>query len=217
MTTFAIIPGAGMSGTAWSLVQRAFDARVLPVPDQADVPAMARTLAAELKDVKGPLVIAGASLGAMVALEIARRRPVAGLVLMAAGFGIRVGPKVLSRLEENRPGLLVQMARRGLATPTPERIEARLRDFESRGPGVLAHHLRALAEYHPASLEDPPTTVVLWGEQDTAVPFEDHLELAMRCRGALCPLPNSAHCAYLEDPDETIRWMRFVASASEES
>jgi pimeloyl-ACP methyl ester carboxylesterase len=217
MTTFAIIPGAGSSGTAWSLVQRPLAARVLPVPDDPDVVSMGRTVTAGLDDVADPLVIAGASLGAMVALEVARHRPVAGLVLMAAGFGVKVGPKVLSMVDENPPELIERMARRGLVQPTADRVEARLLDFGSRGPGVLRRHLHALARYRPTELDDPPATVVLWGEHDRSVPFEDHLELASRCRGALRPLPGSGHCPYLEDPAETIRWMRFVASLKENS
>lgn len=215
MTTFAIIPGAGSSGTAWSLVQSPLAARVLPVPDETDVESMGRALAADLDDVTGPVVIGGASLGAMVALEVSRCRPVAGLVLMAAGFGVMVGPKVLSMVDENPPGLLAQLARRGLAHPNAERVAARQLDFESRGTDVLRRHLHALARYRPTELDDPPATVVLWGEHDRSVPFEDHLELAIRCRGALRPLPDSGHCPYLEDPEETIRWMRFAASAKE--
>jgi pimeloyl-ACP methyl ester carboxylesterase len=212
MTTFAMIPGAGSSGSAWSLVQRPLAARVLPVPDDPDVVSMGVAVTAGLDDVADSLVVVGASLGAMVALEVARRRPVAGLVLMAAGFGVTVGPKALSIVDENSPELLERMARHGLANPTPDRVKARLLDFESRGPAVLRRHLHALARYRPAELEDPPPTVVLWGEHDRSVPFEDHLELARRCRGVLRPLPGSGHCPYLEDPAETVRWTRFIAS-----
>jgi pimeloyl-ACP methyl ester carboxylesterase len=159
-------------------------------------------------------VVIGASLGAMVALELARGVELDALVLVAAGFGIAVADSVLEWVASDPPDLLEKMARIGLADRGDTELAAiRLADFESRGQPVLLNHLRALAAYRPEPLKHPPPTVVIWGELDHGVPLADHAELALRCGGALVPIAGAGHAPFLERPDETVAWIRAAVRA----
>jgi pimeloyl-ACP methyl ester carboxylesterase len=160
-----------------------------------------------------PRVVVGASLGAMVALEVARTTEVDALVLVAAGFGIAVGDSVLEWVASDPPDLLDKMARIGLAERSDNALAGiRLEDFASRGQPVLLNHLRALAAYRPEPLEHPPPTIVIWGEHDHSVPLADHVELALRCGGVLVPIAGAGHAPFLERPDETAAWIRAAAA-----
>jgi pimeloyl-ACP methyl ester carboxylesterase len=157
-------------------------------------------------------VLIGTSLGAMVALEVARRVELDALVLVAAGFGITVADSVLEWVAANPPDLLEKMSRSGLADRGDERVIAvRLEDFRRRGQPVLLRHLTALGAYRPEPLEDPPPTVVIWGEDDHAVPLADHAELAMRCGGVLVPIAGAGHAPFLEQPERVVSAIRRLA------
>lgn len=207
--TYAVLPGAGSSGEAWEQVVRELDALLLPVGEQPDVASMAKSLLSAVDSLPRPRVILGASLGAMVAVEIARRTRIDALVLIAAGFGITVGDRLLEWVASNPPDLLEKMARAGLADPgDSELVAVRHRDFLGRGQLVLLAHLRALAAYRPQPLAEPPPTIVLWGEHDRGVPLSDHAELALAMGGALVPIAGAGHAPFLERPAETVRWAR---------
>jgi pimeloyl-ACP methyl ester carboxylesterase len=210
---YVILPGAGSAGLVWEEVADALAASVLPVPDEPDVMAMAAALEPAIAAIPRPRVLVGASLGAMVALEVARRIDVDALVLIAAGFGIAVADSNLEWIAANPPGLLEKMASIGLGNRGDhELVAARRADFAARGQPVLLNHLRALAAYRPEPLEQPPPTVVLWGQFDNAVPLADHAELAMLCGGMLVPIEGAGHAAFVERPRETVAWIRFAAS-----
>jgi pimeloyl-ACP methyl ester carboxylesterase len=201
---YLVLPGAGSAGLPWEAAASQLDATVLPVPDEPDVAAIA--------DLPRPRVVIGTSLGAMVALEVARKIDLDGLVLVAAGFGITVAERVLDWVASDPPDLLEKMASIGLADRSDRELAAiRLADFAARGQSVLLNHLRALAAYRPEPLEDPPPTVVIWGEHDRGVPLADHAELAVRCGGVLVPISAAGHAPFLERPDETVRWIRAIA------
>jgi pimeloyl-ACP methyl ester carboxylesterase len=209
---YVVLPGAGSTGRTWRHVADQLDALVLPVPDEPDVPAMADGLLRRFADVSRPRVLVGASLGAMVALEIARQVRVDALVLVAAGFGVTVSDAVLDWIESDPPGLVEKLARTGIGDPdNRELVAERVADFEERGQAVLLRHLRALQAYVPQPLPEPPPTVVLWGCLDRSVPLADHVELALRCRGMLVPIAGAGHAPFLERPDETVSWLRFAA------
>jgi pimeloyl-ACP methyl ester carboxylesterase len=193
----------------WEAAAERLDAVVLPVPDEPGVIAMAAALEPVIADVPRPRVIVGTSLGAMVAIEVARRIDVDGLVLIAAGFGIAVADSVLEWVAANPPDLLEKLARIGLADRSDRELAAiRLADFAARGQPVLLNHLRALAAYRPEPLESPPPTLVLWGQLDHGVPLADHAELALRCNGVLVPIEGAGHAPFLERPEETVAWIR---------
>jgi pimeloyl-ACP methyl ester carboxylesterase len=211
---FVVLPGAGSSGLTWEKVALDLDALVLPLGDEADVASVANALIPQIEALPRPRVIVGASLGAMVAIEVARLIEVDALVLIAAGFGVHVSDAALQWVEDNPPGLMDKMARIGLADADNTPLVAlRERDFASRGgQPVLLRHLQALAAYRPEPLENPPFTFVLWGPLDRSVPLEDHVELATKLGGLLVPIDGSGHAPFLERPDETLKWIK-IASA----
>ena len=207
--SYAALPAPGSAGGAWEDVVRDLDALVLPVGGLPDVASMAEPMLAAIDPMARPRVIVGASLGAMVALEIARRVDVDALVLIAAGFGITVADRLIDWVRSNPPDLLEKMARAGLADPDdPQLVAIRRRDFAARGQPVLLAHLRALAAYRPQPLTEPPPTLVLWGEHDRGVPLADHAELALAMGGVLVPIAGAGHAPFLERPAETTRWVR---------
>jgi pimeloyl-ACP methyl ester carboxylesterase len=208
----AVLPGSGSAGLVWERAAAELpDAIVLPLPDEPSVPVMAASLRPLVQALPRPRVVVGSSLGALVALELARSVPVDALVLIAAGFGIDVNPSVLARIAANPPDLLAAMARGVLADPSREPLaELVARDFETRGAAVLLNHMRVLSEHRPKPLADPPRTLVLWGTEDPGVPLSAHVELALRCNGLLVPIAGAGHLPYLERPEETVRWITAV-------
>jgi pimeloyl-ACP methyl ester carboxylesterase len=212
VSTYCVLPGAGSSGLAWTQTLEELGGVVLAVPDEPTVPAMAAALAPQVQELPRPLVVVGASLGAMVALELARTTEVDVLVLIAAGFGIRVSRSLLERIAANPPGLLEEVAAASIAAgEDPAMVDVVTRDFASRGQPVLLRHLTALREYRPEPLEAPPPTLVIWGADDHSVPLADHVELALRCRGAVAPMAGAGHMPFFERPTETVRWIRTAA------
>jgi pimeloyl-ACP methyl ester carboxylesterase len=212
---YVLLPGAGSAGLPWEEAAAALDATVLPVPDEPDVPAMAAAVAPAIAGVARPRVLIGTSLGAMVALEVARTVEVDALVLVAAGWGITVAESVLEWVASDPPDLLEKMSRIGLADRDDRELAAiRLADFAARGQQVLLRHLRALAAYRPEPLEQPPPTVVLWGEHDSGVPLADHAQLALRCEGILVPIAGAGHAPFLEQPDATVAWIRATTGTA---
>jgi pimeloyl-ACP methyl ester carboxylesterase len=208
---YVVLTSAGSAGKPFATVVDELDAVLVTMPDVADVREMADSVRETIAVVPRPRVLVGASLGAMVALECARLGEADGLVLIAAGFGIRVADDVLEWVASNPPDLLAKNARIGLADPTDDELAAiREEDFAARGQPALLHHLQALAAYRPQPLSAPPPTVVLWGESDRGVPLADHTALAQRCRGVVVPVAGAGHAPFLEQPAETVRWTRWL-------
>jgi pimeloyl-ACP methyl ester carboxylesterase len=208
---YVVLASAGSAGLPFATVAERLDAPVIQMPDTDDVRAMAEAVAEAVEAVPRPRVLVGASLGAMVALECARAGLADGLVLIAAGFGIVVGADVLDWIAADPPGLLDKMARIGLADGDDEaHVATRAEDFATRGQPVLLHHLQALAAHRPEPLREPPPTLVIWGERDRGVPLADHAELARRCGGVLVPIADAGHAPFLEQPDATVRWVRWL-------
>jgi pimeloyl-ACP methyl ester carboxylesterase len=208
----AVIPGAGSAGLTWEPASRLLSMRILPVPDEPSVPAMAAALAAQVAELRQPRVLTGASLGGMVALEVEKLVPIEGLVLIATGFGITVGESLLEWVAANPPDLFEKMARVSLADrENRDQVAVAARDFAARGQPVVLRHLRALGAYRPEPPADPPPTLVIWGREDRSVPLADHVELALRYRGVLAPVAGAAHKPFFERPEETVSWMRWAA------
>ncbi|MHB8335673.1 MAG: alpha/beta fold hydrolase [Acidimicrobiales bacterium] len=205
---FCLIPGAGSAGLTWSGVQRELPTVLLPIPDRSSIAEMADSLEDQLQALKGPRVLVGASLGAMVALELAHRVPIDALVFLATGFGIEVSASLLDWVEMNPPDLFKKMARISVMSADDDpTIDLVVRDFELRGQPTVLHHLQALASYRPVPLDSPPPTFVIWGMKDQSVPLEAHVELAAKCRGAVVPMADAKHMPFLEQPVQTARWM----------
>jgi pimeloyl-ACP methyl ester carboxylesterase len=211
--SFAAIGGAGGAGALWNEVAGRLDLLVFPLPDQPDVPSMARSLDDRIASLPEPRILIGASAGAMVALEVARRVSVQALVLLSAGWGIEVSESALDWVRSNPSDLHRKLARMCVAD---RENEVRLRlieaDYDACTQPVHLRQLEALARHRPQPLTPPPPTLVLWGMADPAVPTKDHLELARRCEGALVPVPDAAHVPYLEQPDLVVTWIRRAAA-----
>jgi len=215
--TYCVIPGAGSSGLVWSDALDQLGATLLPVPDAPDVKAMAAVLRTDVKRLPEPRVLVGASLGAMVALELARDVGVEALVLIAAGFGIEVSDALLDWVATAPADLCPKMAKASISDrENAAMIDVISRDFESRGQPVVLRHLRALAAYTPEPLPTPPPTIVIWGERDHSVPLRDHAELALRCRGVLAPVAGAGHMPFFEQPAETVHWIQTAVQLPHE-
>lgn len=211
--SYGVIPGGGSAGLSWSEVTRELGATVLRAPDEIDIPAMAAGLEQAVLGLPRPRVLVGASMGAMVALEIARAIDVDALVLISAGFGIEVSDRLISWMERNPPGILEKMARICVADQADQaKIDLLVADYEAGGHDRHIRQVRAMASYTPLPLVDPPPTLVLWGAQDSAVPLEDHVALALQCRGALVPIDGAAHVPFFEQPEAAVRWIRRAAA-----
>jgi pimeloyl-ACP methyl ester carboxylesterase len=207
-----VIPGAGSAGLTWHRAADMLGARVLPAPDRPTVVEMAESMLPEIASAPEPRVLVGASLGAMVTLEVARRLTVQGMVLIATGFGIEVGDSFLSWVASNPSDLFPKMARASIADRENAAAVAEcVRDFEARGWELVHNHLRALGSYRPEPLAHPPPTLVIWGEKDHSVPLADHAELALRLGGLLAPIADAGHKPFFEQPEATVRWIRWAA------
>jgi pimeloyl-ACP methyl ester carboxylesterase len=214
--SYAVIPGAGSAGYTWRDVAGELGALVLPIPDEPEVQEMARALAGAIAELPAPRVLIGASMGAMVALEVARSVEIEALVLASAGFGIEVSDRLIGWMERNPPDLFRKMAKICLGDrEDPPLIDAIVADYIAGGHAEHVRHLQALSRYAPEQLREPPPTIVLWGMRDPAVPLEGHVELALRCRGALVPIADAAHVPFLEQPQVTLEWIRRAARLSD--
>jgi pimeloyl-ACP methyl ester carboxylesterase len=210
--TFVVIPGGGSAGLTWAEVSDELGAVVLRAPDEPDIPAMAAGLEAAISELPGPRVLIGASMGAMVSIEIARNVEVDALVLVAAGFGIEVSDRLIDWMRANPPGILDKMAKICLADGEDEtKVKALVADYEAGGHARHIRQVEAMAAYRPEPICDPPPTIVLWGARDSAVPLEAHMELGLQCRGVLIPIADAAHVPFFEQPGATLHWIRQAA------
>ena len=210
--SYVVIPGGGSAGLTWSEVAGELGAVVLRAPDEACIPGMAAGLKGAIRELPRPRVLIGASMGAMVSLEVARDVEVDALVLIAAGFGIEVGDRLVDWMKRNPPGILEKMAKICIAdSEDSAKIEALVADYEAGGHARHIRQVQAMAAYEPEALPDPPPTLVLWGVHDSAVLLEDHVRLALECRGALVPIADAAHVPYYEQPAATAHWIRQAA------
>jgi 3-oxoadipate enol-lactonase len=178
----------------------------------------------------------GHSLGALVGLRAALRRPdaVTGLVL-AAGAGIssatKIGEATVTLLGVVQPGRLIgrrarsvsrsELGRKlafgwwGVADPAgfdPEMAEAFLLGPPQHTDTVSAG--RALVASDPRSDLDRVgcPCLCLWGARDNWVPLKDGMEYARRLRAPLRTIADCGHLLIGERPDAVVRAVRdFVA------
>ena len=94
-------------------------------------------------------------------------------------------------------------------------VAALVADYEAGGHERHIRQVQAMGAYEPQPLDNPPTTLVLWGVNDSAVPLEDHVRLALECRGAVVPIADAAHVPFFEQPAATLRWLRLAGSLAE--
>ncbi|MFI0189709.1 alpha/beta fold hydrolase [Streptomyces sp. NPDC017082] len=194
-----LVPGLGAPGYLLSTADRCArwgPARVLDVPGYGDPPGpacaatlgpLADTVARWLAEVApGPVVLAGHSTGAQVALHAAVRRPdrVASLVLLAPTFPPRL----------RRTGPLVRAFARTAVHESPGVLPAVLPSYLKAGPRRLASCVRSAQSDAPERLMPSvrcPVTVVV-GEHDAlSPPHWAHQLASLAGRGQVVLVPGA--------------------------
>lgn len=126
------VHGAGGGRASWARQESRLDGSVvLALPGHPlgasfdNVGDAATWVADELAAVPGPRVLVGHSLGGMIAMEVALRRPelVDGLVLIATGARISVPAEVFAETERDFDARCEAFSRRCLAVPTDDAVE----------------------------------------------------------------------------------------------
>lgn len=173
----------------------------------------------------GPAVVVGHSLGGLVALRLAARRPeaVRSLVLAAPagiGSGTRAAERALAFAGWVQPGRRVSpywrvvarsealkrlaFGRWFVADPSalgPEAVEALLGEINLHTDTDSAR--RALTADDPRldlhDLRCP--ALVLWGAEDRQLPVDDAFEYARRIRASLRVIADCGHLLIVERPD----------------
>lgn len=203
-------PGAGGGATLWKPVAERFGGIVMPLPAVESIREMADSVEPSVRLLPEPRILVGNSLGAMVALEIAQRLPVAGLMLIAAGWEFPVSEELIRRVDTRGRHVFTETARRCVNPDAAvEHAQAVVADFESREDGTMVRHLRAIRDHQPwiDTHVRQPTTFVLRGGLDRSVSLRDHIELAERTGGALVPVASAAHMPFVDHSEEVTQWL----------
>jgi len=136
------------------------------------------------------------------------------LVMIAAGWGIEVSDELIRWMERNPPGILEKFSKICLSDPDDAaKVTAMVADYQAGGHERHIRQAKAMRAYKPQPLNDPPATLVLWGVNDSAVPLEDHVRLALECRGAVVPIADAAHVPFYEQPAATLPWLWLAGTA----
>lgn len=216
MSTLILIPGLAGDAAMWRAQQSALQPWRPQVTDvharEATIPAMAAAL---LREHAGPLVLCGASMGGMIAMEAARQAPerVAGLALL--GTDARADSAEMVAVREAAIELFLQGRAREVIAPNigmafhPDNAAA-------LGPAYLAFVLAAGADQlvrqnraviarpdqrpHLPSLKCP--VLVMVGDADLLTPPERSEEIAALVPQAeLVIVPRCGHMLTMERPE----------------
>jgi pimeloyl-ACP methyl ester carboxylesterase len=218
-----LLHGAGMDHSVWGTIQAALSAGGTPAlapdfPGHGQSPGQPLSTIPDLADwtvrVIGALalerpILAGHSLGALVALEAARRLGgrAGGLALIGAAAEMPVNPALLAAARQN-PELAAEMIAGwgyGPAAQADGRAEAGRRVLAASPPGALAADLQACADYTgglSAAARIGCRAVVIAGEKDRMTPASRGRALANAIAGARYhELPGIGHMLPEEAPE----------------
>ena len=227
-----LIHGAAMDRSVWALTGRALAAAHGPVL-ALDLPGHGRSRGTPRRRIEAyadcvlgliaaiPLeqpILIGHSMGALVALEAARRHDAAGLVLLGAAAQMPVHPRLLE-LARSAPGQAAQLMirwslpaeRRFGAQPVPGAWlpGATRRLILNAGPGVLAADLEACNAYAAgaraaAAIRCP--ALVIAGTRDRMTPPRAGRALAARIEGGrFMSIEDCGHLMMLEQPRRVVQ------------
>lgn len=220
MTTLILLPGMACDAALWQHQQAALAAAapgplvVADVHGRADsLPAMAALLLAEQA---GPLLLAGCSLGGMLAMEVARQAPqrVRGLALL----GTTARPDTAEMLALRGNAIIEFEAGRGEPLLRANAMFAFHRSHQARlvddylammqraGPASLVRQNRAVmgrADLRPTLAAIRCPCLVVGGADDQLTPPECSREIADAIPGAqLQLLPECGHMLTWEQPQQ---------------
>jgi pimeloyl-ACP methyl ester carboxylesterase len=208
--SWTFFPGAGGGSRLWEPIASRFGGAVCTLPAVDAVHLMADALEEPVRLMPAPRILVGNSLGGLVALELAQRLPVAGLMLLAAGWRFPVSEELIRRVDAEGGSVFAETARRCVSPESsPDHIAAVVADFRSREQGTMSLHLRAIRGHLPRidGGVRQPVTLVLRGGLDRSVSLQDHIELAERTGGALVPVGSASHMPFVDHPEEVIKWL----------
>ena len=229
MSQLVFLPGLAADSVMWQQQLNAMPAQLHAVVSDAhsrhaSLPAMAEGL---LQEHAGELILCGASMGGMLAMELVRQAPqrIRGLALL--GTSARPETEAMRALREAAIVLFEQgridevlQANLPLAFHPSRAEDTRLRqsylDFVMRaGAGQLIRQNRAVmaradARLHLAAVGCP--TLVMCGDADQLTPPECSQEIAQLIKGAeFVMLRECGHMLTMERPAEVnaalLRWL----------
>lgn len=220
MTQLVFLPGLAADAVMWQHQLSAVPVHLSPrVTDvharHASLPEMAAAL---LREQAGPLILCGASMGGMLAMEVVRQAPQRIQALALLGTNARPETEAMRALREEAIELFAQgRAEEVLRTnlplafhPSRANDQALLQsylDFVLRaGAQQLIRQNQALmarpdARLHLGAVSCP--TLVMCGDSDQLTPPECSREIAALIKGSqLVLLPQCGHMLTMERPAE---------------
>ena len=233
MTALELIPGLAADATMWQAQLAALEAWNPVVTDvhmrHDTIPAMAQAL---LKEHAGPLLLCGASMGGMIAMEATRLAPerIAGLVLL--GTNAQPESDAMRALREAAIQLFAQDRVAEVIAPNtafafhPDHAAAlapAYLEFVLRaGATQLIRQNRAVIARPDARAHLPQVrcpTLVMCGDSDKLTPPECSREIAGLVAGAeLVMVARCGHMLTMEQPEAvnaTLRaWLELISLAS---
>lgn len=216
MTSLILLPGLASNEALWSAQRQAlapWSPRVTDVHSREDnIPAMAAAL---LHEHAGPLVLCGASMGGMIAMEAARQAPdrIAGLALL--GTDARPDSPEMIQLRTNAIALFAQGRVREVIEPNiafafhpdnaPALAGSYLEFVLAAGAEQLIRQNRAVIARPDARVHLPRVrcpVLVMCGDADQLTPPERSREIASLVPHArLVMVPRCGHMLTMERPE----------------
>lgn len=206
------IHGAGGGATSWELQEPRFEgAVVIALPGHPggtplrSVGGYAEWLGASLRELDGPLVLVGHSLGGAIALQVVLNEPdlVAGLVLVATGPRLPVPAQLADAARDDVDAEARRLLVKGWPSIDDETLEREAGRITALGGDTLALDYLACTTWDASARlgEVGVPTLVMAGLDDRLTPPAYAQELADGIPGAiLTRIPDVGHWLHKEEP-----------------